>query len=183
MAKDTLIILAPGFEEIEAVTVIDILRRARVEVTVAGLGAIEIKGSRGIVIKADKQLSEDDNYFCACILPGGGQGANNLAASNIVKNILITMNQAGKIIAAICAAPAVVLSPLGLLDNKAATCFPGMEDAFERGTNFKAERVVVDGNMITSRAPGTALEFALTLVEKLMGSQVKDKIAQDTLAR
>lgn len=183
MAKKALIILAEGFEEIEATAPIDLLRRAEVEVTVAGLGVLKVKSARNVMIVADKTLNETQADFDALILPGGGEGAKNLAASEKVKSLIKEMNQKEKLVAAICASPAVVLMPTGILKNKSATCYPGMEKNFDSSTEFKEESVVVDGNIITSRGPGTALLFALAIVEKLCGREVSEKLKKDTLAR
>jgi len=181
MAKKALVILAEGFEETEAITCIDILRRAGIETTSAGLNSIDVKSSRGIIVRADKKLEESDTDFDACVLPGGMPGAANLAASKTVLKIIHAMNNAKKLIAAICAAPAVVLAPEGLLNNKSATCFPGMEKAFGPGIHFKKDSVVIDGSIITSRALGTALPFALAITEQLVGRDTREKIEKAVL--
>jgi len=180
--KKALIILAQGFEEIEAVTAIDILRRAGIQVTIAGLHDTKIKAARNTVILADGILDLIKDEFDALILPGGMPGASNLASSSTVTNFIKAMHGTGKIVAAICAAPAVVLAPAGILKNKSATCFPGMEDQFGDDVTYKEDAVVVDGNVITSRGPGTALRFALTIVEHLAGKEISEKIRQATLA-
>jgi protein deglycase len=181
MKRKAIIILADGFEEIEAITVIDVLRRAGVEVSVCGLDEKMVKGSKGIVIEADKRFEGNEDGCDACILPGGMPGAENLASSNKLKNILLDINEQGKIIAAICAAPAIVLAPLGILDNRSATCYPGMEDGFSDTTDYKENDVVIDDNIITSRGPATALKFAIAIVNKLCGESVAQKIASATL--
>jgi 4-methyl-5(b-hydroxyethyl)-thiazole monophosphate biosynthesis len=178
MNKRALVILAPGFEDMEAVTSINILRRAGIEVCVSGLNDLKITGSRGVNILADKKLSEEDATLDACILPGGSKGANNLASSELVKKIILKMNADNKIIAAICAAPAVVLAPLGVLKNKSATCYPGLEENFGKDIKFKDNAVVIDGNIITSKGPATTMLFALAIVEKLV-----DKIAAENLKK
>ena len=183
MNKKAIVILADGFEEIEAITVIDILRRAGIEVTPCGLESKTVKGSKGIVVEADKMLEDDDIEYDACILPGGMPGSENLAKSEKVKKILLDMDNQGKIIGAICAAPAIVLAPLGVLDDKSATCYPGMEEAFADSTDFRADDIVVDGNIITSRGPATALKFALGLVDALCGKPLAEKIANSVLLR
>lgn len=182
MAKKTIIILADGFEEIEAVTVIDILRRTGIEVTVAGLDNIEIKGSRGLKVRADKKLAESGSDFDACVLPGGAQGANNLAASQRVTELIQKMDRDKKIIAAICASPAVVLTAAGILKNKTATCYPGMQENFGKETTYKEQVIVIDGNIITSRGPATALEFSLVIAEKLAGKETAGKVRKAVLA-
>ncbi len=182
MRKRALIILADGFEEIEAITVIDILRRADIEVITAGVTDIRIKGSHGITVIADKTLSaaaKED--FDACVLPGGSPGAKNLASSEEVNSIIKEMNKNGKIVAAICAAPAIVLAPSGILRNKTATCYPGMQVNFSRETTYKEAAVVIDGNIITSRGPGTALPFALAIVEKLSGKEACKELKETAI--
>ncbi|MBF0522753.1 MAG: DJ-1/PfpI family protein [Candidatus Omnitrophica bacterium] len=183
MPKKALVILAEGFEEIEAVTPIDLLKRAGVDVTTAGVGNTKIKGARvQITVLTDKKIEDVSKDFDAVILPGGMPGASNLAASKAVNEIVQDANTNGKIIAAICAAPAVVLTPLGILKNKTATCFPGMEKQFDKTTLFKEEPVVIDGNIITSRGAGTAYAFALTIVEKLVGKDIAQKVKKETVA-
>jgi len=181
MPKKALVILAQGFEEVEAVSCIDLLRRAAVEVIVAGLDGITVKGSRGVVVTADKKLEQAGADFDACILPGGGLGAKNLAQSSKVSSLLDKMNKEQRLIAAICASPAVVLAPLGILDGKAATCFEGMQDNFNSSTVYKEDNVVVDKNIITSRGPATAIDFALKITEHLAGKGVSNKVKADIL--
>lgn len=181
MRKRALVILADGFEDIEAVTPIDILRRVNVDVTVAGLSGEMVKGSRGIVIKADRVLLESDSDHDAIILPGGMPGAENLAKSSKVKKLILDMHAKGKTVAAICASPALVLSPLGILDGKKATCFPGMEPNFTAKVKALKEAVVQDGNVITSRGPATAFAFSLKIVEALVGKDIADMVAKQTL--
>jgi protein deglycase len=183
MGKKALIILADGFEEIEAITAIDILRRAGVEVTICGLDSEKVKGSKGVVIVTDRMLQGDESAYDACVLPGGMPGAENLAASDKVKKILLDMNDKRKTIAAICAAPAIVLAPLGILDNKYATCYPGMESSFSGTTDYKKDDVVIDKNIITSQGPATALKFALAIADKLCGQAIAQKIASATLSK
>lgn len=176
MRKKTLIMLADGFEEIEAITVIDILRRADIEVITAGINDIKVQGSHGITVIADKKLAQIKGDFDACVLPGGMPGATNLASSEKVNSFIKQMHKNGKIIAAICASPAIVLAPLGILQNKTATCFPGMQGNFGKKVIYKEENVVIDGNIITSRGPATTLLFALAIVEKLSGKETSEKI-------
>jgi 4-methyl-5(b-hydroxyethyl)-thiazole monophosphate biosynthesis len=182
MNKKAIIILAEGFEEIEASTPVDVLRRADVDVTVAGLGATLIKGAHGLAYETDVELEDAGDDYDALVLPGGGPGARNLAASSKVSSLLEKMNSEGKIIAAICASPAVVLAPAGILNGKSATCYTGMEENFSENTSFKEEDVVVDGNVVTSRGPGTALSFSLKIAELLSGPDVSGKLKEDLLA-
>ncbi len=183
MAKTALVILADGFEEIEAVTPIDILRRAGVQVTVAGLDKDVVTGSNGIRVQADLVLDRYEGLPDAVVLPGGAQGASNLSNSLHVKNLLTRMRNADRLIAAICAAPALVLARNGFLDGKTATCYPGYEKNFAASITFSADRVVSDGQLLTSRGPGTALEFSLELVRRLAGSATADAILLKTLAK
>ena len=182
MAKKAIIILATGFEEIEAASVIDILRRAGIETTVAGLDGINITGSHGITIAVDKKLSDLKPDFDAVILPGGMPGALHLHNSSEVNNFIKDMNSKGALITGICAAPAVVLAPIGILDNKAATCYPGDQGDFGKSTRYKNKPVVVDGNIITSQGPATVMEFAFAIVEKLIGKNAVKKLKKHTLA-
>ena len=183
MPKTALVILAEGFEELEAVASVDVLRRSGVNVTIAGVANLLVKSSRGIGIQADMFMKDVKDIFDAVILPGGLPGATNLARSKEVAALIKKMNAAGKMVAAICAAPAVVLAPLGILDGKHATCFPGCESDFSNKTVYSPDSVVVDGNIITSRGPGTALEFALTVAARLVGKETADTVREKMLAR
>ena len=182
MSKKAIIVLAEGFEEIEAVTIIDILRRAGIDVTVTGLANTKVSGSHAINVVTDKKLDEVEFDFDACVFPGGMPGATNLASSEKIKSLIQKMNSDGKLIAAICASPAIVLAPIGILKNKSATCYPGLQENFGKDTNYKEDNVIIDGNIITSRGPGTALVFSLAIVEKLIGKESADKLKKATLA-
>jgi len=183
MKKKAIAILADGFEEIEAVTIINTLRRAGIKVIICGLGTDLVKGSREITISADKLLEESDlaSEYDACVLPGGMPGAENLAGSDIVKELLTKMHAQGKVIAAICASPALVLSSTGILNNKSATCFPGMRGNFSSSTTYKEDNVVIDGNIITSKGPATAMEFSLSIVEVLCDKDIACKVRKALL--
>jgi len=183
MRKTVLVALADGFEEIEAVTIIDILRRAGVEVIVAGVGKREITGAHEITVGAEVLLEQYQGLPDAVVLPGGMPGAKNLKESEALKDLLSKMKKANKLIGAICASPAVVLASQGLLDGKKATCYPGFENELGPKVTFSQERVVRDGQIITSRGPGTALEFSLELVKELMGPASAEKVLQATLAK
>jgi len=186
MTKKAIVLLADGFEEVEAVTPIDYLRRAGVEVTTAAItDSLTVKGSwSGINVTADTTLAklakDGTGGWDAVILPGGMPGAANLAASKETTALLNEMAAAGKLICAICASPAVVLSPLGLLKGKKFTCYPGMEEKVADGS-WLQERVVVDGNVITSRSAGTAGEFAVAIIGKLIDEAAGRKIADAVL--
>ncbi|MDD5634887.1 MAG: DJ-1/PfpI family protein [Candidatus Omnitrophica bacterium] len=177
MNKKALIILANGFEETEAVTSIDMLRRCGVEVIIAGVGKNLIKGSHGIDIKADILIDDYSEVPDAVILPGGMPGAENLASSPKVKDLILKMNEKKKIVAAICASPAIVFAPLGILKGKSATCYPGMEENFSSDVKFSENKVVQDENIITSRGPATSLEFAILIAKNLVGGTKADMIA------
>ena len=182
MQKKALILLAEGFEEIETVTPADILRRGGVAVTLAGIDGLTVKGSRSIAICADALLCDcKTSDFDAVIVPGGGQGSKRLAASHDVTALLEKFSECGKIIAAICAAPAVVLAPRGILNGKKATCFPGCESDLRPSTTFLTDAVVCDGNIITSRAAGTSAAFSFAVLEALQGKEVADKVKTSML--
>jgi protein deglycase len=181
MAKRVLIALADGFEEIEAITVIDILRRAGLQVITVGIDKQSIEGAHGIKVEADQVLTADEAMPDALVLPGGMPGSKNLAESNELKNLISKMNSAKKTIGAICAAPALVLAPQGLLDHRKATCYPGFEKSFGDKTSFVPDRVVCDGHVVTSRGPGSAIEFSLELVRQLVDAATAKKLAQGLL--
>lgn len=183
MNKKAVIVLATGFEEIEAVTVIDILRRANIDITIASLDEIEINvtGSHNITIQTDTALSKIKPDFDMLILPGGMPGALHLANSKPLISLIKKSSEKNILIAAICASPAVVLAPIGILDNKSATCYPGMQNEFNETTKYKDEPVVIDGNIITSQGPATAMEFAFKIVEKLAGLETAKTVRKHAL--
>lgn len=181
MTKKALFVLAEGFEEIEALTPVDLLRRAGVTVVVAGLHDIKVTGSHSITVIADTTLDAIDGDFDALVLHGGNPGAQNLAASEKLRALIQAFWSQEKIIAAICAAPAVVLAPTGILDGKKVCGFPGTEKSFRPSTTVLMDPIVVDGNIITSRGAGTAHAFGLAIIESLVGKERRDKIAEATL--
>ncbi|MDR3303909.1 MAG: DJ-1/PfpI family protein [Treponema sp.] len=183
MAKHALVFLAEGFEEVEAITPIDYLRRAGIEVTtcaVAAGGGQTVRGSHGIAVQADTSLAALGPLkaadWDAALLPGGIPGAPNLAASEAVSALLRDMAAAGKLVCAICASPAVVLFPLGLLKGRRFTCYPGMETGLKDAT-WSEERVVVDRNLITSRGAGTAADWAIAVISRLVDEEAAKAIA------
>ncbi|MDP4132775.1 MAG: DJ-1/PfpI family protein [Bacillota bacterium] len=163
------VLLAEGFEEIEALTQVDILRRAKINVMTVGVTGKKVTGSHGIEVKSDisikKALKAKDCE--GVILPGGMPGTTNLKASKEAAFLIEEAANEGKMVAAICAAPSV-LGKLGLLEGKKAVCFPGHEKELT-GAELAAEPVVIDGNIITSRSAGTAHLFAFALVEYITG--------------
>ena len=173
MIKTALVPIAEGTEELEAVTIIDVLRRAGVEVTVASANEgnkLQISGSNGTQIVADKMLNNcAESTYDLIAVPGGLPGSEHLAEHQVLDILLRQQAQQGKLIGAICAAPALVLASKGLLADKIATCFPSFQQSLEAKEVDSEARVVVDGNFITSQGPGTALDFALQLVEQLCG--------------
>lgn len=178
MAK-VLVPLAEGCEELEAVTVIDLLRRAGIEVISAGLKPGPVRASRGTVLVPDMSLDQAmDEDFDMVVLPGGLPGADHLNADRRVHDLLRRMDEGERYIAAICAAPKV-LADAGLLKGRRATSFPGALDG-ERlaGVSYKETAVVQDGRIVTSRGPGTAMDFALALIEILTGKAKRDQVEQ-----
>ena len=177
MRKRALIIWADGFEEIEAIAPVDILRRAGIEVVTAGLTSGAITGAKGVRVIPDYELeSVGEQKFDAVILPGGLGGAEQLAASDMVTEILLRANREGWLIAGICASPALVLNKIGLLKGKKATCYPSFLDKLEESEAIKASVVLEDG-LITSAGPGTALIFGLNIAASLVGRKIADKVA------
>lgn len=172
-----LIPLAEGFEELEAVTIIDLLRRADIEVVTASLGEQTVTASRGTRVVADtsvdKVLGRD---FDMVVLPGGLPGADHLDADDRIHKILQRTADKNRPIGAICAAPKVLAS-VGLLDNKKATAYPGVLDPQSLGTTQITNAAVQrDGNILTSRGPGTAMDFALEIIACLVGTQKRDEV-------
>ncbi len=172
-----LVPLAQGCEELEAVTIIDLLRRAGITVVTAGLDASPVKASRGVTLVPDTDLDRAlQQEFDMVVLPGGLPGADHLDNDPRVQALLKTMADSGKFTAAICAAPKV-LANAGLLAGKAATSYPGILDAMELAdVSYRSEPVVQDGKIITSRGPGTAMDFALSLIENLAGKETRDEV-------
>eukprot|EP00011_Vannellida_sp_DIVA3-517-6-12_P009744 CAMPEP_0114622116 /NCGR_PEP_ID=MMETSP0168-20121206/9576_1 /TAXON_ID=95228 ORGANISM="Vannella sp., Strain DIVA3 517/6/12" /NCGR_SAMPLE_ID=MMETSP0168 /ASSEMBLY_ACC=CAM_ASM_000044 /LENGTH=188 /DNA_ID=CAMNT_0001833331 /DNA_START=8 /DNA_END=574 /DNA_ORIENTATION=+ len=180
--KTALVPIAAGSEEIEAITVVDSLRRADVAVTVAAVGGSKlVTCARGTRVEADA-LIEDvaDQSFDLVYLPGGLPGASNLRADATVERVVRAQNDAGQLLSAICAAPAVVLHDLGIIGERAATAYPGFSDKLANQAHV-AERVVVDGHIVTSRAPGTAMELAYTLISLLVSKDKADEVGKSML--
>jgi len=181
MAKRVLVPIADGSEEIEAVCIIDTLRRAAAEVTVASVGKLQVTASRGVKIVADAGIANCTTQVYDCIaLPGGMPGAEHLRDSAELIEMLREQKQAGRLYAAICAAPAVVLQYHGLLEKVRATCHPAFRNKLDP-THASDERVVVDGPCVTSQGAGTAIEFALKLVELLFGAAKANEVGKAML--
>lgn len=177
MAK-VYLFLAEGFEEIEALTVVDLLRRAEITITTVSIQTDKlVKGAHGISVLADS-IFEADLYQDGdmLVLPGGQPGTNRLMAHAGIRDLLFDYRNAGKKLAAICAAPSV-LGMNGLLKGKKATCFPGYEDKL-LGAQVVKDKVVVDGNIITGKGFGTSIDFALAIITEFMGTEVAGELAK-----
>ena len=172
-----LVLLAQGCEEIEAVTVIDVLRRGGIDVVAAGLDDRPIEASRGVVLLPDTTLDHalEMGEFAMVVLPGGMGGTNALAADPRVAKLVQNMSAADRHVCAICAAP-LVLAKAGLLKGRAYTAYPGVIDNAGDSSAYTGAAVEVDGKLITSRGPGTAMDFALHLVEVMAGRETRDKV-------
>jgi protein deglycase len=176
--KKVYIHFADGFEEIEALTPVDVLRRGGCYVTMVSVtGNKQVKSSRGVTIIADK-LFEEVNYAEAdmLVLPGGMPGSKNLDEHKGLQSKILEANRNGKWVTAICAAP-MVLGHLGILKGKTATCYPGNEPDLI-GATCTGKAVEIDGNIITSKGAGTALKFSLALLEALEGKQKADDVKE-----
>lgn len=174
------VILANGFEEIEAITPIDTLRRAGVEVVTIGVGSEYITGSHNVTIKCDTVIEHFNTNLDCIIIPGGMPGAKNISESELVIKLIDKIYKANGIVAAICASPGIVLGGSDIIKNKNFTCYPGYESYVKEG-NFSNKRVVIDDRLITSRGPGTALEFSLTVIKILVSDEKYLAIKKDTL--
>ncbi len=174
---NVLVPLAQGCEELEAVTIIDLLRRAGINVITVGLDEQPVKASRGTVLIPDTTLDAVMQHeFEMIVLPGGLPGADHLNGDPRIHRLLKQMTAANKYTAAICAAPKV-LATAGLLNGKHATSYPGSIDGIETvDMTYEQQAVVIDGKLITSRGPGTAMDFALTLIEQLAGKAKRDEV-------
>ena len=179
MEKKILVPLAEGFEMIEALSIVDIFRRAGVHVDLAAVGeSLQVTSSHQVKVIADVPLAEclGENYDLI-VLPGGIPGAQNLQESAMLIELLKRQNNANKLYGAICAAPALVLEPHGLLQGKKATCHPGFVEKLGSQDHIN-ERVVFDKNCVTSKGAGTSIEFALELLGIVMGEEKKKAVAK-----
>jgi len=176
---NVLVPLAQGCEELEAVTITDLLVRAGINVTTAGLDEKPVKASRGMTLLPDTSIDKIiHTIYDMIVLPGGLPGADHLASDSNIQQLLINHAQQGKYIAAICAAPKA-LATAGLLNNKTVTCYPGALNSLSMdSTNITSNAIEVDQTIITSRGPGTAMDFALTLIELLADKNKRDEVNQ-----
>ncbi len=178
-AKKALVVLAPGAEEMETVIPVDVMRRAGIRVTLAGLeGPGPVTCSRGVVLVPDEGLEEAKakGPYDLVALPGGSGGAKALAASRAVREILAEQDREGRWVGAICAGP-LALEAAGVIRGRAFTCHPAAREELQGAGGWTARPVVRDGNLVTSQGPGTAFPFALTLVEALLGREAAEKVA------
>lgn len=176
------VFLATGFEEIEALTVVDLLRRAGVDCrTVSVMEERQVTSSHNVTVTADALFSEITDDADMLVLPGGIPGTPNLAAHEGLGVLLKKQFQAGKWVAAVCAAP-TVLGALGILDGKRATCYPGKMEELVCGEKL-TDPVVVDGNVITSRGMGTCIDFGLKMIEVLDSAEAAEKIEKAIVYR
>jgi protein DJ-1 len=171
-----LVILAGGAEEMEVTITVDLLRRAGIEVVLAGLdGPGPVVCSRRLVIVPDAALGDATGPFDAVVLPGGAEGARRLAAAPAVGDLLRERERAGELVAAICAAP-IALREHGVFAGRVMTCHPSVREVVDTHASASTDRVVEDGPLITSRGPGTAFEFALALIRRLAGEEEASRV-------
>lgn len=176
--SSVILFLAEGFEEIEAITVVDVLRRADIKCDICGLNSLTVKGDHGIEVNCDKILGNIvDSEYDAVVLPGGMPGAKNLRENSKVVDLVSSFYKQGKIVAAICAAP-MVLDRAGIIKGKTITSYPGLELG---ECNYIEQIVAEDGNIITSRGPATTIYFAMKIAEKLEGIQKIDELKSEMM--
>jgi 4-methyl-5(b-hydroxyethyl)-thiazole monophosphate biosynthesis len=183
MAKKALVPVAEGTEELEAVTIIDVLRRGGVSVTVASVDALQVTCSRGVKLVADRLIGDcAREVYEVIVLPGGMPGAEHLRDCETLVRLLRRQLAQGGYLGAICASPAVVFEHHGLLSHRRATCYPSFAEKLKEAVSVQ-QSVVVDGPFITSQGPGTALAFSLKLVELFFGREKAKEIAQAMVAQ
>ena len=182
-SSKALVLLAPGFEEIESASIVDILRRCGIEVTIAGLRRDVVESSHGVKWIPDKFIEEvDARDFDALICPGGSPGWENLRKDRRVLELVRKAYEAGKIVTAICGSPAV-LTDAGILKGKSCTIYPGMEGELRKGGEKPKKGLVVsDGNVITSMGPATAIAFALEVAGRLANKRIVREVSKSMLA-
>lgn len=175
----SLILLADGFEECEALCVYDVLKRGGVDTVLCGVNGISVLSSHSVKITCDTTLSEKtlEDDWDIIFLPGGMPGAANLGKSPLVSRLVKSSNEKLKIVSAICASPAVVLGPLGILDGRKAVCYPGCESYYP-SFSFSDEGVVVSGNVVTAKSAGYAFDLGLELLSLTVGESVMNKVKE-----
>ena len=178
--KRVAVLFANGFEEVEAITPVDFLRRAGIDAITTGVTARDVVGAHDIRVNTDITIDELTSDLDGVVIPGGTKGAENIAESAEAIKLITTLLQGGKLVAAICAAPGLVLGAHGLIGERRFTCYPGFQENVTSGA-FSEDRVVVDGNLITSRGPGTAAEFAEAIISYLVGQDHATQIHDATL--
>lgn len=171
--KNVAVFLAEGFEEIEALTVVDVLRRAGENCVMVTLDSLIVKGAHNIIVHGDKIICDEIKDYDLVVFPGGMPGSINLKENEKVIEIVKYFNDNNKLIAAICAAP-IVLGRANVIKNKNITSYPGFEDELKEATYIEEENVVLDSNIITSRGPATAIEFSFKILEALGNDSYKD---------
>ncbi len=178
MSARALVVLADGFEDVEAVTVVDVLRRGGVETVTASLhGGGEVHSAHGITMIADASFADvSDQEFDAIILPGGGEGTDNLKASSELESVLVRYKEEGRLICAICAAPTVLVKAGVLDDGQHVTCYPTLQLQLDRP--WASAPVVEDGTIVTGQAPGSSLLFALVILKTLEGEGIAKRVAR-----
>jgi 4-methyl-5(b-hydroxyethyl)-thiazole monophosphate biosynthesis len=194
--KSAIVVFADGFEEVEAITPVDYLRRAGIQVATVSCGeGLEVPGAHGITVRADKNAREAVDFLPdAVVCPGGMPGAANIASCGEAVSLILKARDSKKITAALCASPIVVFAKLGLLAGKTFTCFPGMEDQARQWAGAEADKLMrggaktmraveVDGTVITGQGPGAAEEFALALIGELLGADAAQKIQKESWLR
>ncbi len=174
MKKRVVMIMANGFEEIEAIATADVMKRLGLDVKLAGMDGRKVTGAHDIVIEADCLLSEVNTDVDAVILPGGMPGATNLRDNINVIEFISEAYEKGKVVGAICAAP-IALAKAGILDGKRATCYPSFESQFANSTAYTASRLEVDGKVITARGAGVSFEFGAA-IGKALGASDSDVV-------
>ena len=167
--------LADGFEETEAITNIDVLRRAGLDVVTVSLGSLTVHGDHGIDVQADQNISDLDlEQVEGIVLPGGMPGAKHLKEDDRVIELVRKLDEENGLVAAICAAP-MVLEKAGVIEDRPATSYPGFDEQMP-SCRYQQERVVIDGNLVTGRGPGVALEFAIKIVELIVGQDKAEEL-------
>lgn len=173
-----LVLIADGIEELETVTVTDLLVRGGIQVTLASVNEITIKAARGLILTADCLIAEVTGDFDVVVCPGGAEGARRLTESADLKDLLLKRHHSRLLIAAICASPAFVLQKFGILEGITATCYPTFSNQI---AHYVDQNVVVSGHIITSQGPGTAAQFALCILAQLTQESVAEQVAIDAL--